>query len=864
MGSVANLEDAITDYNEALSLHSVSHLDYSAFLGNLAYLYRTRYDQSGNMEDLEVAIAYNREALSLRPLGHPDRSASLINLIGVLLIRYERIGGISNLKEAIAFNREAVSLRPPGHPICSMSLSNLGFAVFLCYEQSGRMEDLEEATTYHHEALSHRPTGHPDRHASLNNLALAILARYKQLGKMEDLEQVITFNREALSLYPPGHPGRSESLVQLGSAVLSRYKRSCRMEDLNEATTYYHEALGLHPLGHPGHSTSLYSLACAVFIRYEQSNLMEDLEEAIAHWRKALSLHPPDHPDCSKWLNGLASGVLARYVQSGRAEDLEESFMLYKQAANHLPASFKSRLTAAVEWAGAARQHHHSSVIRAYSISLQLLDRCLISFPNIESQQKFLAIAHMPRSLASDATSAAIDTKDLEAAVELLEQGRAMLLSKLKGYRYPLDQLRQVNRHLADELGALGVELEHLALSSESRPLLHIERPKTLAHLEAQMHRHRVLSEKREKVLGQIRKIEGFDNFLQAVPFSTLRTAAAEGPIILINISNYRSDAIIILIDKPPILVALPKATPKHLTDLGEQLASALAVNNSSKLPPILRDLWNHIVSPVCDSLTQLAVPQRSRVWWCPTSELCALPLHAAGLYEPKKPNFDLHNIYTFSYIPTLSALISARSNMIRQSTVPKLLVIGQPSDDLPMIQEEIDIFQQLGDFVDIIVGTDASRDAVIHGLKQHSWVHFACHGHMGDNSQPFHASFELHDDDRLTLLDLMPVKLPNAEFAFLSACHTAAGDPGTPDETIHLAAALQFCGFQSVVGTLWATADRAGPIISKVFYKYMFRNPGNEAGVRDSAKALNLAIRALRKEDAPWEDWITFVHIGA
>ena len=342
------------------------------------------------------------------------------------------------------------------------------------------------------------------------------------------------------------------------------------------------------------------------------------------------------------------------------------------------------------------------------------------------------------------------------------------------------------------------------------------------------------------------------------------RTAAAEGPVILINISDYRSDAIILHINKPPNLVALPEATPKRLADLGEQLANALAITNSSKLLPILRDLWNHIVSPVCDSLTELAVPRRSRVWWCPTSELCALPLHAAGLYEPKKPNFNLHNICTFSYIPTLSALISARSNMIDQSTVPKLLVIGQPSDELPMVQDEIDNIQRLGDFVDVIAGADASHNAVIHGLQHHSWVHFACHGHMGGDSQPFHASFELHDDHRLTLLDLIPVELPNAEFAFLAACHTAAGDSGTPDETIHLAAALQFCGFQSVVGTLWATADKAGPIISKEFYKYMFRNPGNEAHVRDSAKALNLAIRALWKERAPMEDWIAFVHIGA
>ena len=68
-----------------------------------------------------------------------------------------------------------------------------------------------------------------------------------------------------------------------------------------------------------------------------------------------------------------------------------------------------------------------------------------------------------------------------------------------------------------------------------------------------------------------------------------------------------------------------------------------------------------------------------------------------------------------------------------------------------------------------------------------------------------------------------------------------------TPDEPIHLAAALQFCGFRSVVGTLWAMGDEDGPTISREF-KHMFRKPENKADFRDSAEALNMAIRALRK----------------
>ena len=65
------------------------------------------------------------------------------------------------------------------------------------------------------------------------------------------------------------------------------------------------------------------------------------------------------------------------------------------------------------------------------------------------------------------------------------------------------------------------------------------------------------------------------------------------------------------------------------------------------------------------------------------------------------------------------------------------------------------------------------------------------------------------------------------------------------------------------MVGTLWELADKAGPIVSKASYKYMFHNPGNKADIRNSAEALSMAIRELRKQGAPLDCWIVLVHIG-
>ena len=56
-----------------------------------------------------------------------------------------------------------------------------------------------------------------------------------------------------------------------------------------------------------------------------------------------------------------------------------------------------------------------------------------------------------------------------------------------------------------------------------------------------------------------------------------------------------------------------------------------------------------------------------------------------------------------------------------------------------------------------------------------------------------------------------MRSQLLDAEFAFLPACHAAElTDESIADKALHLAAAMQFCGFRSVVG-MWAMADMDG-----------------------------------------------------
>jgi CHAT domain-containing protein len=79
--------------------------------------------------------------------------------------------------------------------------------------------------------------------------------------------------------------------------------------------------------------------------------------------------------------------------------------------------------------------------------------------------------------------------------------------------------------------------------------------------------------------------------------------------------------------------------------------------------------------------------------------------------------------------------------------------------------------------------------------------LYLACHGLQADS--PLDSAFLL-SDGRLSGQDMMAVHLPHAVMAFLSACQTARGSEDQPDQAVHLAASMVFCGFRSVVGTMW------------------------------------------------------------
>ena len=61
--------------------------------------------------------------------------------------------------------------------------------------------------------------------------------------------------------------------------------------------------------------------------------------------------------------------------------------------------------------------------------------------------------------------------------------------------------------------------------------------------------------------------------------------------------------------------------------------------------------------------------------------------------------------------------------------------------------------------------------------------------------------------------------------------------------------------------------ADKDGPTIADVFYEELFRDsdgkPVFKPDTMKSAKALHVAVKKLRAQNASFGRWIPFIHIG-
>ena len=527
-------------------------------------------------------------------------------------------------------------------------------------------------------------------------------------------------------------------------------------------------------------------------------------------------------------------------------------FSLYAQLAHAPPMVSSTDLFAARTWRDVAEYFHHPMILLAYDTSLRFLTQHLATLP---LPRHLTLLKSLASSLAVDAFSACLRNHSPTDAIVRLEQGRGVFWNQLTRLHPPLDDViasGQTGRMLADEFTKQTLRIR-AALDSPGP-----DQHDRLCRLNVEL----------ETVVTKIRELPGVSHFLLPPLFSDLQQAACNGPVIIVNASTYGCDALVVLVDRYPVHIPL-SITKDGVRELSSKLATVTAraksMDVTRDLAILLRELWDEVVSPIVNFL-QTVYPLQSRIWWCPTAEFSLLPLHAAGPF--RKGQRSLANLYISSYTPTLTALIRARRHdLLDSASKGKHFVgIGQANaegeNELFSVGAELaNIGQRVMGLVAFtrIEGQESSIARVTEELRKNEWVHLACHG-ISNRKQPFESAFALHDG-HFTIERIIRCGLENAQFAYLTACHTTIGDEESPDEVIHLASAMQFAGFRSVIGTMWAVDDAETNKITSMFYD----NMKDASGCLDYTRAALALNRTMSKlVDIPFDQRILYIHLGA
>ena len=622
-----------------------------------------------------------------------------------------------------------------------------------------------------------------------------------------------------------------------------------------------------------------------LFEAFNRTQNINYLNESIDRHRSLLTPQSPKllrFPTITELLTFLsARSDISPYH---RMQDWQEMVELLPQglgiSSQWLPLTLRSGM--ACMWADLSHVTQHPSTSTAYETALSFIQGIAPFSPTLQLQHSTLTTLPAPsHQLPLGYASYQVERGQLEKAIETLERGRALLWSEMRHLRISINQVLEADPDLGRKFAALNRDLEGL---TKSIPPSHkIGMDDVVAddlragdQFGSFLLRQRGLLKERDKLISQIRGLPGLDRFLTFPSYNTLRSAASSGPVIIVNHFKLRSD-ILILHDASPSLIPTPTDFYRRAKALKDKLLDSRSKDglDSSKydktLASILAELYELVGKAVIDRLHQLQVPDHSRIWWCPTSVFCSLPLHAMGpIPSDDGERCYFLDLYICSYTPSLSALIQSRKrdSGSRSSDRPSVLLVAQPDPSLPTVGGEIQVVQALDTEVTSLLSGAATPAAILDAFQHHRFVHFACHGTLEAN-KPFETGFELHEKKRLTLLEIVRADLPTAEFAFLSACHTAEVTGGSIiDEGLHLAAAVQYCGFRSVVGTMWAMADEDGRDLAENFYKTLFSNLRRFEGIpyhERSAKALQSAVKKLRKKRRiTHERWVNFVHYGA
>ncbi|WP_190085468.1 CHAT domain-containing protein [Streptomyces longisporoflavus] len=820
-----------------------------------------------NGADLEEALRQLRHAEGLMPPGHPDRPTALDDLGLVLVARYQQSGKPEELNEAVLAHRESVALTREGHGSLGLRLLNLGTALNLRHLLTEDGDDLRESRECRRRALDLPGMGPAHRAALLSSTGLSLMTGFgRAADPVARLDEAVRLLRQALALTPEGDPRLPRRRHNLAVALMVRVSQTMRIGEAREARELTDAVIAALPPDSPDLPGALTVAAGARLLSPRALLSSAGREEAVALYRRAVEATPPGHPARTQRLSNLGGVLRAPGPRRRRRPaDLVEAAERFRQAALEHQCAPVLRLDAARSWGEVrAELGDWNGALDGFVVAVDLL-HSVAPRHLVRDDQEFLLSRTV--GLGAAAAACAVRCGRPGLAVKLLEQARGVILSHAFDADSDLTRLRESAPGLADRFEELRHSLDTV---TDSQGFL-AEDPSGPVDARADARQRlaaawrdltaRIRAEHPE--LGLLRPVREWDE-------EELRATAAAGPVILVNVSPYGSDALIVTehsIDAVPLPGLDPQTTATRRQTFQDALIRIETPGTSRKqaqraqqdVRETLAWLWQAVTGPVLDHL-----PAATRVWWSPGGLLGTLPLHAAAPADAAPGALDR---VVSSYTPTLRALHHARRRAARPTGTGTLVVsaagaAGQAP--LPGARREAEHLARLLPGATLLADASATHSAVVSALPRHAYAHFACHA-LGDLERASASRLLLHDHTErpLTVRDLARLRLPSVRLAYLSACDTLRTSPELADEAVHIVSAFQMAGFPHVVGSLWHVDDGVGADVALHVYDALNRGDGT-LDVARTAEALHRAVRGLRDTYPHTPSlWACQVHAG-
>lgn len=787
-----------------------------------------RYRQTGQISDIEECIRLHRQTND-SPITDQSKVEWILTIARYLCILHERTEEEAYLEEAFAMANKALEIIPKDHWE-SMWLHVLARMFGCQYLKTEALTDINEAIGLERLALKAKPA-EEHRSGILTNLGNRLGDKYLRTESEDDINEAIKCAREALELDPEDHSGFYNIAIKLGD----RFTRMNDLKDINEAIELERQALERISLEHPERVDYLNALGNQLEDRFKHTRNFLDLEEAIQIAERVLELMLENHPHRAARLNGLAGRFLDLYNIKGSETDFNKAIARYQLALNHEASAAEDRIEA-----GQAIISHCPDTQRVYDaarIAVGLVPK-LVLWSHENHDRQF--ILGRVVGLASDAAAAALQAGESPmTALKLLEQGRGIIGSSLQDMRIDVQDLEKDFPHLAEQYRNLQTKLD------QSNTI-----KTTSKKLQASINQKHSSSRKFKELTSDIRQLPGYETFMLPHNDDEIYKASECGPIVVINVSRLRCDA---------LLVSDSRVQTLALCGLTfEELEYQIRVRSLAS-PQTLEWLWDTIASPVLGVLGFTETPPSNkwpRIWWIPTSPLIQMPLHAAGYHDQGGSESVLDRVLS-SYGSSIRNIIRGRREAVQASVPDQALLVAMEHtlghDSLSFAAKEIDAVTGIIESMKITpIIPERTKKYITQYLPECQIFHFAGHGLANvDDSLQSCLLLEDWETDTLKVSDIFDMDFrKGAPFlAYLSACGTGQIKNETSfDENINLIGACQIAGFRHVIGTLWSVQDEMSVRMATMTYQEL----------KDSEISDNSICRGLHKATCELRgDWL-------